>query len=489
MQIRNYVDKIEYLLKNNPSLSPEQIGVFLTADVLYRTLPSDLQAFRESYAHFDPKVSQNGPEKLIFLKIAASREPANVIKGRLNSYLNIKFNDTAHFRSYEENMRTFSWYSAHVSGIIEDILGMAAFPKEITECIKEDARVRDCKDILGMLSLYRAAEEPRLRFEILRKLGLIVLLSRTRRSVFVQAVDTRMVDVWKAFRKRLGRDGKLCLNYYFWLDSHNKVRFCKEKHEAERLHLQDSESRRCIALRTFPLQRFVCRPFRTPGGHEIMKMEIRNKLNHAEKPYYTSFIEKMLRKNLEFPSSVRDIVGIKIVVGTEDEIPDVIDDIETFLGGSSTRKKEKNSYHKFGRRPLSVFSSPDYFVWKAIYDITLPHPSIQQVERLLALAKDSELQLELKKMQNNYIENPRDFLIEVQLQDIKSYLQSMASGSPTSHALLKRNQVRSNSFYKFFPKEIYEPVIRKLKQGILCGYSPALTQEQTSCITTTEQAD
>jgi hypothetical protein len=58
-------------------------------------------------------------------------------------------------------------------------------------------------------------------------------------------------------------------------------------------------------------------------------------------------------------------------------------------------------------------------------------------------------------------------VIEVQLQDIKSYLLSIAKGSSTAHACLKMNQIRSNSFYKFFPKEIYERDVTQLKLGLL----------------------
>ncbi len=55
------------------------------------------------------------------------------------------------------------------------------------------------------------------------------------------------------------------------------------------------------------------------------------------------------------------------------------------------------------------------------------------------------------------------------MQDIKSYLLSIASGSYTAHTWLKMNQIRSNSFYKFFPKEIYEGDIERLKLTLLGG--------------------
>lgn len=60
----------------------------------------------------------------------------------------------------------------------------------------------------------------------------------------------------------------------------------------------------------------------------------------------------------------------------------------------------------------------------------------------------------------------------VQLQDIKSYLLSIAKGSPTEHAWLKMNQIRSNSFYKFFPKEIFQKELYNVKMNLLKQKGP-----------------
>jgi len=40
-------------------------------------------------------------------------------------------------------------------------------------------------------------------------------------------------------------------------------------------------------------------------------------------------------------------------------------------------------------------------------------------------------------------------------------------GSPTEHAWLKMNQIRSNSFYKFFPKEIFQKELNNVKINLL----------------------
>jgi hypothetical protein len=228
------------------------------------------------------------------------------------------------------------------------------------------------------------------------------------------------------------------------------------------------EDRSSLALDTYEMQTFECCPFLTINRNRVLHMEIRNKFKVSDQTSYTSFIEKMLRKNLEFPNQVHDVIAVKLILESEREIAHIIHDLESFLGGTSTRKQEKTTYHKFGRRILAKYSSKDYFVWKAIYDITLPHPSLEAMERLLDITKGNEAaQKELRLRLQYLINNPRDFVIEVQLQDIESHLQSIARGSPTEHALLKKNQIRSNSFYKLFPEEIYKDELIKLKESML----------------------
>ena len=223
-------------------------------------------------------------------------------------------------------------------------------------------------------------------------------------------------------------------------------------------------------MKIYPLQVFEYTPYRTLFNSRILHIEFRNKLRNQDRLYYTSFVEKMLRKNLEFPNEVHDILGIKIVVMNEDQIPQLVTDIQTFLGGSSTRKKEKNTLYKFGKRKLGKYSSDEYFVWKAIYDITLPHPSIDKIKKIIKLTeKNNTAQVELRRWLKYFKERPLDFVVEVQLQDINSYLLSIARGSNTEHTVLKQNQILGNSFYKLFPKEIYEKKLILLRKKILAN--------------------
>jgi len=468
MKPENYKAKIELYYEANPRLSHENLAVLLTAELLYQDQPEDLTEFRRKYTHLDPDVLQKPFDGITFLKMAHSDENEVRIRDHLNAYMNIKFHVIVHSKKYEENATIFQKHSMTASRIIDEILEKSALPPQLIEVLRERSEVKSCYDFFEMLMLYRKSKSRRVKYEVMRRLGLIVLIARINRSVEIQELGNKMKQIWEALNRGLGATREAKREYNLWLNVEQRIEYETHRKKAEIAYQKEMENRRMHACGIYPLQKIVCRLFRTSSGNEIVHMEIRNKFESTEKPSYTSYVEKMLRKNLEFPNQIHDTIGVKIVVNTEEEIPSIISDLESFLGGNSTRKMEKNSYHLFGRQDLSEYSSKEYFVWKAIYDITLPHPSIMQIERMMEITRNNKrAQEELTKQLHHFVNNPRDFVIEVQLQDIKSYLLSMAKGSPTEHARLKMNQIRTNSFYKFFPKEIFQEEISRLKEKLL----------------------
>jgi hypothetical protein len=444
--MQNFADQIDRIRRANPNLTHEQVGIVLTAEFLYRVLPQGLSLFRSMYPHFDPRVIQSNPSGITLLRIANDRKPSVITRRKLNSYLNIKFSVVAQGRTYEENRKIFKWYSGYSSAVIDDLLNIAGYPESITARLRELPDVRDCSDIFELVQMYGAARIVRTKFEILRKVGLIVLLARINQGVGVLELDHRMEDIWDGIRQGLGyRSGKKkAFNYIL---ENGSIRIMREDAPSSSV--------------------FECRPFRSKKGNVVLHLAMRNKFKDGDRLTYTSFVEKMIRKNLEYPSQIHDMLGAKIIVSSEEEIADLIHELESFLGGSSTRKQEKDTYHRFGRKLLDKHSSPDYFVWKAIYDITLPHPGIRAIEKACQCSRDKATQDELQRLQQLYSSDPRDYLIEVQLQDLKSHILSIAPGSKTEHARLKKNQVRSNSFYKMFPKEIYEQEVLRTATELL----------------------
>jgi len=466
MKLINFKEKIKVFLKANPRLAFEQIGTLLFIDSLYKSVPKDLEKFRSIYGHLDPNIIDSKIGGITFLNLVKSKEPTSVLKHRLNTYVNGKFNAIGNLKTYKQNMVTFRKFSVIASDLLSDILMTSKFPDEVTEVLTETDEARFSYDFYEMLQTYRTAKS-RVKYEILRKLGLIVLLARISRTFLIRDIDFALQEVKKVFFTGLGLKKKKKCHKYLWIDTRNNVAFTDSKKTAESSYQKSVKKRNELALKIHLMQIFEHTPFRS-YGNDLVHFEMRNKLKKAGHLSYTSFVEKMFRKNLEFPNQIHDVIGVKIVVGNEDEIPQLIKDIEIFLGGSSTRKKEKNALNKFGKTRLGKYSSNDYSVWKAVYDIPLPHPSLPKFKRLLALTKGNpEAQNEIRNRIDYFQKRPRDFVVEVQIQQLTSHLLSIAKGSITDHTYLKRNQIRTNSFYKFFPKEIYKQELYKLRKKLL----------------------
>lgn len=472
MKTPNFDEKIHLFLKTNPKLSHTDLGILLLIDSIYREVPEDVEEYRRVYAHMDPRMVEEGSQGLTFLKIAMSKEPMPVVKQRLNRYINVKYNYIGESLSYKENMVRFREHSQIISQVLDSILRTARFPKPVTRILREREDVRNLLDFFDMVDLYRNTDDRRVRFEILRKLGLMILLSRINHSILVEDADFALDMVQRVFRRGLGLKRNQRRKVYFWLDQDNRVRFGSDAAKVAIRHERACKRRFENALETFPYQVFRLTSFITKFGTEVAHLSFRNKLRHGDRLTYASFIEKIIRNNYEFPNQIHDVIGVKVVVPEEDQIHQLIANLEAFLGGSSTRKQEKNTLHRFGKKKLSPYSSPEYTVWKAIYDITMPHPSLAQVKKILGMTRENEVvQKELTRRLAYFNQRKKDFVVEVQLQDLPSFLLSIAHGSPTEHAVLKTNQVRSNSFFKVFPKEIFESELLKLKREILMACS------------------
>lgn len=466
MKIQNFDSKLKLYRRLNPNICDKEIGLLLWIDNIYRNLPKDLEFFRKTYIHLDPEAIDNVIEIPNFLRIVKGDYSKVKTIEELNSYINIKFNNITNKKSYKENMKRFKLYAKHINQFIEEILNLGKVPDDIFKLLKESDIVKKTNDFYELSQLYKNTDCRRIKFEILRKVGLIILLSRILKTHLIINSNFVSDQVSKIFEKGFCFKDDKDLDIFYWTDEKNKVKFTTDKDEALKIHPYSQKNRRAHSLKTYPIQKLTRVIKRTNNNNNIF-MEMRNKLIKDGKEDYTSFIEKIIRKNLEFPTQIYDVVGIRIIVEHEKDIFKVIEEIETFLGGTSTRKKEKNTLHMFGKRKLNEFSSEDYYVWKAIYDVTLSHPALKHLNDLRSKIKNKKYENEFIKTLNYFDKRPIDFIIEVQIQDLKSYLLGVAKGSLAHHNHLKRNQVLSNTFFKIFPKEIYEKELIDFKNKLL----------------------
>ncbi|MBN2880788.1 hypothetical protein JXM83_01930 [Candidatus Woesearchaeota archaeon] len=471
MQSINFKTKIDAYLNANNNLTHTDIGVLLLIDDFYKDIPEDIKAFRKIHSYFDPKILENSKELITFERIARIKKE-NELKDAICSYLSIKFNQITQSCNYHKCLETFSMMSRYSANFIKDMINVSGLPDEMKEVLYENKLIINEHEFIALLNIYKKAKSRRLKFEILRRISVVDVLSRIRKQYLYDDINSAMNSIKNFFISNLGLEEKNEENVFFWVDDKEHTQIQKDKTKAMLGHKESSQVRKSIGLTEYPLQHITLEPFKTKYGNKILKFEIRNKIERDNEPYYSSFLEKMIRKNLEFPNQIHDLIGVRIVTTTQDEVSKIISHLEKFLGGTSSRKKEKNNLHLFGKHVLSEYSSKEYFVWKAIYDISLPSPRIDELNRLLELISDESIRREIENRKEFLITQPSVMVVEVQIQDLKSYLAGITRGSPTDHARLKMNQVRANTFFKVFPKEIYRKELMKLKNTILHNSIP-----------------
>jgi len=468
MNTPNYKENINFYREKNPKLNFDEIGVLLTIDNLYKYLPrdSEINEFRRVYTHLDPKIiDSENIHGIKFLDIIKSEKNYNDMKKELNNYINIKFNHVKNFKSYSENMKLFKKKSKMVSSIIENILNRTKYPDEIINFLKESDEVKYCYDFFELIQLYKNTNSIRIKFEILRKVGIIILISRINRIFIHHELNYAFESIRNIIEEGLCLEKFKEDEVYFFLNEDENLIYSFDKEYV----LTKYEELYTNGCSHFFVQNQKITSYLSKNDINILSVDFRNKFyDNKGMVDYTSIVEKMIRKNLEFPTQVHDAIGLRIVVKNSDDIYKIIGELEDFLGGSSTRKKEKDTINKFGKKKIGRYSSKEYYVWKAVYDVTIPHHNLELLDSLKKMfVGNNDVVKKIDNFYNSMNKVAKDVICEIQIQDFESYLLSKTNKSSTEHSYLKMNQTRKNSFYKIFPKEIYEKDLNNLKKSFL----------------------
>lgn len=494
-------------LVNNRTLLPvNEINVILYSHLLYRESPDELELFWKNYPYFNPNIIDNLEHKYHFLELTRLKTGHTHFKKKLNNYLNVKFNPSNFYQPLQNNLLRFSVLAMESSIILQNILKRADLPPFVESVLAESEKVADTNDILELITIYQEFHDLKTRYEILRKVALSFLLCRVKNCLSFQKSSKYHTYLDRIFKSQLKLDDPKnngdVFQVYYWLNPHDHICALYDENEAHTQYAMDIKEREKKGKTIYPVQSESMIPLRTRENNLIFRYISRIKNFSRLKEDYSSVIEKIVRKNLLYPEEITDIYGLTFVVPGEKELYGIQEEIGNFLGGTNTRKDEK----KIQKAPISEslsLNSGEYFrIWKAIYDVTLPHERLEVIMRQITqnksdLAimnqtlnllqknhtpdqdiqflhkhlkkKDQELE-NLQRIRLIYENRPFDLQVEIQIQDLQSYLLSKTFGSAAEHAALKRSQVLQSSLYKLFPKKVYEPFLLKLKEQFLAKY-------------------
>jgi hypothetical protein len=466
---------------------------------LYNPEPNDLESFRMNYPYFNPDIitDKNSKYRYQFIFLTEVNMEENGFIEMVNQYLNAKFNPVTHYKILEQNLEKFTRLAAESSTILNNILKRADFPEGIETLFRETHVVSETNDIRDMICLFNKQDSLKIKYEILRKIGLTVLLNRVKNTQTFQKALNYNKYINRLFLEKLNLKQQRhvvgdFLKIYFWMNDNDNLVYSYNENKAIELHQADSMDRFNSGKTLNDLQTEIMFPQMTKAGNKVLKYVSRIKNKHQDKEDYTSVIEKIVRKNIRFPSEITDIHGVTFVVDSEQDTISLIAEIEDFLGGTNTRKNEK-IIEKTRDSGIIYDNKENFKIWKTIYDITFPHEMLDAVnygilqiknditvlENIISSLSDlsgrdnqlSEINrhLSLKKkeaeklhrLKGAYENKPFDIYLEIQIQELKSYLLSKCYGSEIEHRLHKSRQVMSSTFYKLFPRKIYEPILLK----------------------------
>jgi len=154
-------------------------------------------------------------------------------------------------------------------------------------------------------------------------------------------------------------------------------------------------------------------------------------LPRLERIRSASVLSKMLRKRINDPVAITDILGLRFIVKDEKNVHHLADLLHHVLGGPLAFRNQVDLFrYPEQHQEMNRFSSSDFKVFK------------EDVDVLYAPERGEAIQ-------------PYIFPVELQILTVESYLRTLVRRDNTSHRAYKRRQFLEGVFPYLFPAEIY----------------------------------
>ena len=308
--------------------------------------------------------------------------------------------------------------------------------------VRPDAKISACNDLRTLMSFLFTPEYPRIRFEAQRKLYLAKLLLDVDHSRHIQHGPKH-----KAYFERLLREGLWehaldtnAVEVGFNIDEDGEsIRYNlrpkpgQERFEFKSIFLEKAVDTRKIAL---DVLYYNCRFKRTvvpisyeivDGSHRVIE---RKRWDATGRGSGGSILSKMIRKGINNPNDMRDILGAMFIVHDEDAIDDLLTLLDSVFGNPiSWQDVTDTLVDTRDKRRLDLQSGRGYRVYKG--NLGILHPP--------------DLPGGL----------PYRFHVEVQIYALEGFLRTVHGAHDASHLALKLRQFLHGIVPVVFPRSIY----------------------------------
>ena len=309
------------------------------------------------------------------------------------------------------------------------------------EAVMPQPLVTECNDVRDLMGIAIHGEGERLRYEARRKLCLAQMLIQIDQSRIIQdgpAHRTHFEEIlneglWKHTKQihdltvgyRIGRDG-------FNIEYTSRPGADDMRWDFRSTFLEKHSGRRPISL---DILYYNCRFKRsvTPisfevvdGSHRVLEEA---RWSDMRQETSGSVLSKMIRKGINNPDEIGDIIGAMFIVNDNDALTDLLILLDSCVGTPFGWRNVTDTLYK---RPtgssLNIFSSKEFKVFKGDVDV---------------LTSDGGGG------------TPYRFPVEVQIFTLESYLRTVCGTHEASHLALKLRQFLFGLVPKIFPRKIY----------------------------------
>jgi hypothetical protein len=167
-----------------------------------------------------------------------------------------------------------------------------------------------------------------------------------------------------------------------------------------------------------------------PGSSQYRVAE-RTRYAHMKRNRSASILSKLLRKGINNPNGITDMLGAKFIVSSERDVSRLAELLHHVLGGMFLFRNQVDLFrYPEDHDRLNQFSAPGFRTLKEDVDILFRPPSGEQGKPYL-------------------------FSVELQIFTVQSFLQTVHSQAYTSHREYKRRQFLQGVMPYVFPAAVY----------------------------------
>jgi hypothetical protein len=373
------------------------------------------------------------------------------------TYQRIREDDDAYHREAARLVRPLRAGATEIPPCADDVVIVAEFlaeadvylqstvdllPEWARPAVRPRPEITTCDDLRELMGLALSTDDPRLRFEALRKIHLANLLLDIDHSRHVQDGPLHLTYFQEMLDRELWcfKSQQYPVQIGFHMDDDGEtIRYTNRPRPGDQVWHFDSEflesraSGRPVAL---DVLYHSCRFKRSvdrvsyevvDGQHKVIeKVRWQEMKQHRS----GSILSKMLRKGINNPDEIGDILGAMFIVPDEDALDDLLGLLDAGIGNPFGWRNVTDS---LGRErsgsPLNPQSSQVFRVFKGDVDVLFPGRFPGQ--------------------------SPYRFTVEIQIHTLESFLRTVCGAHHANHVALKLRQFLMGLVPVLLPARVY----------------------------------